>query len=304
MPASRRNFLKTCALGALCVATRSLRAGENSAPTIIQFHRGGGMAAPENTLETFVWAWENGGVPEADTRLTKDGVLVAFHDNDLSRLAPHLDDATKRRPIDSFTWDEMKLFDVGRYKGEAWRGQHIPTMESVFLAMQEKPARLLYIDEKGAPMPLVAEAASRFGVQNQCILASTRYECIKQWKALCPHSLTLHWMGGTEEQLRARFDALRKVEFAGVSQLQIHVTTGDLDSPDPFRPSSDFLRRAGRELKERGILFQALSWTKGNVAEVYYRLMDLGVESFATDHPLETVRACAQYREMKKSKNV
>jgi glycerophosphoryl diester phosphodiesterase len=51
---------------------------------IIQSHRGAGELAPENTIEAFELGWKLGTYPEADVRTTKDGVIVAFHDNDFS----------------------------------------------------------------------------------------------------------------------------------------------------------------------------------------------------------------------------
>ena len=58
-----------------------------SAQTPIAFaHRGGASAAPENTLAAFVAAHELGyAYMETDVHATRDGVLVAFHDPDLSR---------------------------------------------------------------------------------------------------------------------------------------------------------------------------------------------------------------------------
>lgn len=58
-----------------------------SARTPIAFaHRGGATAAPENTLAAFMAAHELGySYMETDVHATRDGVLVAFHDSDLSR---------------------------------------------------------------------------------------------------------------------------------------------------------------------------------------------------------------------------
>src|SRR4051812_44789118 len=53
---------------------------------VIQSHRGAGVLAPENTLEAFELGWKLGTVPESDLRTTKDGVIVAFHDNNFSRV--------------------------------------------------------------------------------------------------------------------------------------------------------------------------------------------------------------------------
>ena len=50
-------------------------------------HRGGAAAAPENTLEAFEAAYEIGyRYLETDAHLTRDGVVVAFHDTTLDRV--------------------------------------------------------------------------------------------------------------------------------------------------------------------------------------------------------------------------
>ncbi len=53
---------------------------------IIQGHRGVGDLAEENTIEAFVLAWKMGIYPECDLRMTKDGVIVPFHDDNFARV--------------------------------------------------------------------------------------------------------------------------------------------------------------------------------------------------------------------------
>src|SRR5215207_5725122 len=65
-------------------------------------HRGGASDAPENTMPAFEYAVNLGyRYVETDVQVTADGVLVAFHDDDLRR--------TCRRPgkITELPWSEV-----------------------------------------------------------------------------------------------------------------------------------------------------------------------------------------------------
>lgn len=53
---------------------------------VVQGHRGVGNLAEENTVEAFELAWKLGVIPEADLRITRDGVIVPFHDNNFARV--------------------------------------------------------------------------------------------------------------------------------------------------------------------------------------------------------------------------
>jgi glycerophosphoryl diester phosphodiesterase len=56
---------------------------------VVQSHRGAGALSPENSLEAFDIAWRLGTVPEADLRTSRDGVIVAFHDENFQRILPN-----------------------------------------------------------------------------------------------------------------------------------------------------------------------------------------------------------------------
>jgi glycerophosphoryl diester phosphodiesterase len=106
-------------------------------------------------------------------------------------------------------------------------------------------------------------------------------------------------MGGTEEVIRKRFEELRAALFADLTQIQLHVRLrkdAPLGKPDPFNLPDAFLLETGRELRERKVLFQVLPWGAADGA-VYARLLDLGVMSFATDYPKDTVEAVRRYLE-------
>jgi glycerophosphoryl diester phosphodiesterase len=88
-------------------------------------HRGGDEHAPENTVAAFQHAVDLGyRYLETDVHRTRDGVLVAFHDGDLNRLAG--------RPgaIADHAWPELREIDLGG-------GATIPTLDELLLSFPD-----------------------------------------------------------------------------------------------------------------------------------------------------------------------
>jgi len=255
----------------------------------VQAHRGAGVLAPENSIEAFEIAWKLGVIPEADIRMTKDGIIVAFHDNDFSRILPTASDEMKKKGIKDLTYAEVSKLDIGAWKGAAHQGQRVATMAEITEILKNHPKRKVYVDIKSVNFDQLARETQE--VHPQMILASTRYEEIERWKKAAPKSYTLHWMGGTEEQLTERLERLKENNFRWIDQLQIHVR---IDKDGGFEPSEAFLKKTGGTLREHDILFQVLPW-EGKEADVYRRLLNLGVASFATDYPDVTMQAVAEY---------
>lgn len=140
-----------------------------------QVHRGGGAKTrPDNSLETFLWCWGHGMAPEADARLTKDGVAIAMHDDNFRRIGRGIGKDFAKKKIKDLTWNEIKDVDTGSYLGKEYESTRIATMESIFAAMKGRPERLLYVDEKGAPPELIAELANKFGVIEQVYYCSSK----------------------------------------------------------------------------------------------------------------------------------
>jgi glycerophosphoryl diester phosphodiesterase len=107
-------------------------------------HRGASHDAPENTVASIRLAFEQGAdAVEIDVRLTKDGGVVAFHDEDTSRIGGG---GGKVRDL---TLEEMKAIDVGAWKGPQWRGEQVPTLEEVVAMVPE--GKILFIEIKSGP---------------------------------------------------------------------------------------------------------------------------------------------------------
>lgn len=310
--------MKKTIMTIVCVGTISVLAGQWEKPAWIprekglyrsQIHRGGGRASrPDNSLETFLWCWGLGFAPEADARLTKDGVAIAMHDDNLRRIGRGIAPEFVAKRIKDLTWDEVRDVDTGSYLGPQYATTRLATMEAVFAAMKGRPERLLYVDEKGAPPELIAELANKFGVIEQTYYCSSKWQLIPRWRKVAPKGRSMVWLGNfpknndpanvakTEAFVQQRLDEMAAIEFDGIDQVQIHVRT-DLTREDPFCPSTPFLKRAIALLHKYGVSAQTVTWTEGTNAEVHKKLWDIGFDHFTSDYPeffsafAETIRA-------------
>lgn len=108
-------------------------------------HRGASAKAPENTIAAFRMALEAGadGI-EFDVRLTRDGVPVVIHDNNLKRTG-----GAHHRVAD-LSVAELKNIDVGSWFKTSFARERVPTLEEVF-QLFESTNHLLYLEMKCEP---------------------------------------------------------------------------------------------------------------------------------------------------------
>ena len=98
----------------------------NSFENKIIAHRGESHDAPENTLSSINLAWKrNVKAVEIDIRLTRDNEIVVIHDSNTQRVSGI------KKTIKNTTLDELKLLDIGSYKGQQWKDERIPTLKEV-----------------------------------------------------------------------------------------------------------------------------------------------------------------------------
>jgi hypothetical protein len=104
-------------------------------------HRGASEHAHENTLEAFRATFDLGGDGnEFDIRMTKDGVLVIFHDDMLDRLLEAYGD------VSEYTWEQLQHFRF-RNPGQFGEQCRIPTLVEVF-DLHQKHGGLMHLDIK------------------------------------------------------------------------------------------------------------------------------------------------------------
>lgn len=101
------------------------------APQIIA-HRGASVGAPENTFSAYRTALAIGvhGI-ELDAHLSADGEPIIIHDHLLDRTT------NGQGPVGEHTLVELRKLDVGRWFGEDFAGEQIPTLAEVLDVLRD-----------------------------------------------------------------------------------------------------------------------------------------------------------------------
>jgi glycerophosphoryl diester phosphodiesterase len=165
--------------------------GTTSDSTVLNIgHRGASGYAPEHTIPAYDLALEQGAdYIEIDLQMTKDGVLVALHDDTLDRTADAPEGVPKRfcsGPVIKRTLEQIKMCDAGswfneaypEYASEEYVGLQIPTLEEIF---QRYGTSVNYYIETKNP-----EAAP--GMEEELLRLMDKYELIEpaaqDWQVL------------------------------------------------------------------------------------------------------------------------
>lgn len=262
-------------------------------------HRGGGrLERPDNTLETFLWCWGNGSALECDCRKTSDGVPIMLHDDTLARVGRGISAEFAAKSVSrELTWADIADVDVGSYLSPEYASERITKMDTVMSAMAGRPKWLLFVDEKGAGPQTIAASARRFGVLDQVYYTGSSVKKAVEWTTETGGGKTLVWIGAwpwnhssaetarTEAHFRRVRDEIAAAGWSkNVTAVSIH-TYYDPDWPEPFVPSTEFIRTFVAELKAHGIHVYSIPFEGGETEEVYYRLFELGCDGFSTDYP-------------------
>jgi glycerophosphoryl diester phosphodiesterase len=216
-------------------------------------HRGGAGDAPENTMPAFAQAVALGyRYLETDVRVTADGVVVAFHDDDLSRTCGRPGRISELRSSEVAT---------ARVDGK----EPIPTLDELLDAW---PDTRLNIDCKSdAGVRPLAEVITRHGVLDRVCLTSFSDRRVRALRRLLGRRLCT--AAGTWE--------LAVLKLTGWS-------AGGLAAQVPVRRGPVTVLNAGfvRRCRRRDVAVHV--WTIDDAAEMH-RLLDLGVDGIMTDRP-------------------
>ncbi len=240
----------------------------NNAIEIIA-HRGASWDAPENTLAAVALAWEQGAdAVEADFRLTRDGQIVAIHDDSTLRQTG-VDLRIKEHSL-----DELRQLDFGGWKAAQFRGERIATLAEMLATVP--PGKRFYIDIKcGAEIvgPLVATVDAA-GIDEERIVpicfAATVLTAARQVLPRSPNYLVVEFLR----------DPHTGVWFPDAEAMLAEAVAAELTGLDLMAARVDSelanaVRKAGLDL---------FVWTVDSPDEAR-RLIDLGVRRITTNRP-------------------
>ncbi|MDR1804293.1 MAG: glycerophosphodiester phosphodiesterase [Treponema sp.] len=152
--------------------------------TMIQAHRGASAYCPENTLEAFTKAIEQGAdCIELDVHLSKDGEIVVAHDDRLERVS------NGTGYINDHTLEELKSLDFSKlHPGTVCR---IPTLAEVFSLIKPKAIAVnieLKTTERLYPglCKKLIGMAEEFGVGERILYSSFNHYSLREIKQLNP----------------------------------------------------------------------------------------------------------------------
>lgn len=224
---------------------------------LIVAHRGASGLAPENTLASLRKAMDIGSdYSEIDVHLTKDGRVVLLHDDTLNRTT---NDSGK---IYEKTLAELKGVDAGGWFGPQFRGEPIPTLESVIETVRGNMKLNVEIKISGYEPDIaerVIEIIRAHHFEKECMVTSFDSKTIRRVEELAPDLQTGLIIG--EEYEDDPFNG-----------------PWDLISTNYKNVTREFVTKAGKTGKPIHV------WTVNDPKEMQ-RLMDLKVEGIITNYP-------------------
>ncbi len=262
-------------------------AAQKSAPAEVsvqwQAHRGGGgFERPDNTMVSFLYGWDLGGIAEADVRQTRDGRIVCLHDATLARTTDAPADIAGI-PVTELNYAQFTGVDAGVKFARQYAGQRVPLLEDVLARMAEVAARRMYLDLKRIDLDALAGMIHRFGLEGRIYVAAPKIEECEGLKERLPGVGTLLWCGGTDLEIHAKFRSMAAAGFYRLDQIQLHLNDEQQAVGWRYQIKPAFIAEALAVCAARGVDLEVLPW-KFEPRDIE-ALLDLGVRWYATDEP-------------------
>jgi glycerophosphoryl diester phosphodiesterase len=232
-------------------------------------HRGAAGRAPENTLASIRAALEDRtDWVEIDVQESADGEVIVVHDSDFMKLAGN---AVK---VWDVTSEELLDIDVGRWFGDEFTGEPVPTLREVLELARGKAKVVIELKYYGHDEDLEARVAGiveATDMVDQVAIMSLKYEGVRKMKALRPE-----WTVGL----------LSATAIGDLSRLET-----DFLAVSTNMASRGFIRRA----HDAGRL--VFAWTVNDPATMS-TILSRGVDGIITDEPAMAREVLAERAEL------
>ena len=147
-------------------------------------HRGASEYAPENTMLSFntgIFMKANG--IETDVQMTKDGVLVLFHDDTIQRLTG------ADGSVSDYTLEELRQFTFEKNGLQ----DKIVVFEDFLRVFSWRDLTFAIEIKQRAIEKEIADMIRRYDVGKKCVVTSFKFDCIEKIKAYAPE-LRIGWL--------------------------------------------------------------------------------------------------------------
>jgi glycerophosphoryl diester phosphodiesterase len=198
---------------------------------------------------------------ELDCQLSRDGHVVVFHDETLSRIAKAGGTVGQR------SLDQLKKLDIGSWRRKSFCRERIQTLEEVLALINGQASFCIDIKQfsaspTGIELKLLF-TISHFDYLDRVILSSFDYHCLRRVRELAPEARigVIFGNGVREDPIAAAI---------GLGARSIHV--------QKELASRDFLHRAWDEG------FDVYIWTLNDLIEIE-KFASLGVQGIISDFP-------------------
>ena len=140
-------------------------------------HRGACAYVPENTLSAFyLGLYQGANGIETDVRMTRDGVLVLFHDRDLVRMAG------VEGGISDYTWEELQQFTLEKMG----HTDKITLLEDFLRLFCFRDITFAIEIKQPGIEPLVADMLRKYDMVEKTVVTSFKFDCIRAIKEYAP----------------------------------------------------------------------------------------------------------------------
>ena len=157
---------------------------EKNSAFINYAHRGASEYAPENTFLAFytgIYMGANG--IETDVQMTKDGVLVLFHDNTITRLTG------EEGGIQDYTLEELKQFT---FEKDGFTDKIVVFEEFLKQFAFRDITFAIEIKQAGIETKIV-DMIKKYNISCKTVVTSFMFECIQKVKEYAPE-LRVGWL--------------------------------------------------------------------------------------------------------------